>query len=409
MQLSKNASLYLLASLAVSFLAGSSSPSPLYGLYQQAWGFSPITTTVVFGIYAIAVLGALLTVGSLSDYVGRKPVLVIATLAQALTMLLFSSASGVGSLITARIVQGLATGSAVGAIGAAMLDIDRERGTFANAVSPLSGTALGGILAGLVAQYLPAPTHLVYWILCAVFLAQAAALLAMPETSSTKPGALASLKPHFLVPPAVRQTMLFAVPVLIASWALAGFYASLGPTVVRKLADSNSLTLGGLVILVIAGSGALAVSVMHTRAAREIMTLGSLSLAVGVTITTIAISSGSVVLFFVGAAIAGVGFGAGLQGAIRSVVPLAAAHERAGVLSTIYVVAYLAMGVPAVFGGMGVVYGDGLFATAREYGLAVIALAVFALAGTLWKPAPARTSQVVSWAPETEGLRDSRA
>jgi predicted MFS family arabinose efflux permease len=385
MRLSKTSSFYLLASIAVSFLAGSAAPSPLYGVYQRAWGFSPITTTIVFGSYAIAVLAALLTLGSLSDYVGRKPVLVLATLVQALTMLLFATADGVGSLVVARVVQGLATGSAVGAVGAGMLDIDRERGTFTNAVSPLTGTALGATLAGLVAQYLPSPTQLVYFILCAVFLLQATAVLIMPETGSAKPGALASLKPHFLVPEAVRQAMLFAVPVLVASWALAGFYASLGPALAQKLAASNSLLLGGSVILVIAGSGALAVSLMHTRPAHEIMLLGASSLAVGVTTTLVAIPGGSVPLFFSGAAIAGVGFGTGLQGAIRSVLPLAAAHERAGVLSTVYVVAYLAMGVPAVFGGIGVVYGGGLFATARDYGLAVIALAVFALAGMLWK------------------------
>src|SRR4051812_46231985 len=175
MRLSKTSSFYLLASIAVSFLAGSAAPSPLYGVYQRAWGFSPITTTIVFGSYAIAVLAALLTLGSLSDHVGRKPVLVIATLVQALTMVLFATADGVSSLVVARVVQGLATGSAVGAVGVGMLDIDRERGTFTNAVSPLTGTALGATLAGLVAQYLPSPTQLVYFILCAVFLLQATA------------------------------------------------------------------------------------------------------------------------------------------------------------------------------------------------------------------------------------------
>jgi predicted MFS family arabinose efflux permease len=400
MRLSNTVSFYLLASIAVSFLAGSAAPSPLYAVYQEAWGFSPITTTVVFGVYAIAVLTALLTVGSLSDYVGRKPVLIVATLIQALTMILFTTATGVTSLIVARIVQGLATGSAVGAIGAGMLDIDREKGTFANAVSPLTGTALGGILAGLVAQYLPAPTHLVYLILCAVFVVQAAAVVWMPDASGTKPGALASLKPHFAVPPAVRQPMLFSVPVLIASWALAGFYASLGPTLVRRLASSDSLMLGGLVILVIAGSGALAVSLMHSRSAREIMTVGSASLTIGVAITLGAIGAHSLAVFFTGAAIAGIGFGTGLQGAIRSVIPVAAPHERAGVLSTMYVVAYLAMGLPAIFGGISVVYGDGLFATARDYGFGVIALAVFALVGTLMR-AVRVVEQTRSSTPET--------
>jgi MFS family permease len=76
--LSPTAAFYLQASMIVSFLAGSSAATPLYAIYQAAWGFSPITITIVFGIYAIAVLVALLTTGSLSDYVGRKPVLIAA-------------------------------------------------------------------------------------------------------------------------------------------------------------------------------------------------------------------------------------------------------------------------------------------------------------------------------------------
>src|SRR5207248_10517318 len=63
--------LYLQASIIVAFLAASSAPTPLYAVYQAKWGFTPITITTVFGIYALAVLAALLTVGSLSDYVGR--------------------------------------------------------------------------------------------------------------------------------------------------------------------------------------------------------------------------------------------------------------------------------------------------------------------------------------------------
>jgi hypothetical protein len=291
-----------------------------------------------------------------------------------------------------------------------LIDIDREKGTLANAVAPLSGTALGGISGGLIAQFLPQPTHLVYLILCAVFLVQAAGVWLMPDSTDTKPGALASLRPHFRVPAEVRQAMVFAVPVLIASWALAGFYASLGPMLVRRLVGSESLSLGGLVILVIAGSGALAVSLMHARPAREVMALGSASLAVGVSITLGALSVRSIPAFFVGTAIAGIGFGTGLQGAIRSVVPLAAAHERAGVLSTVYVIAYLAMGGPAVLGGLGVVYGDGLFATAREYGFAVILLAVFALLGTFLKrpalvaatPSPSR---VAVWSNDSDVVR----
>src|SRR5260221_6836821 len=166
-------SFYLLASIVLFFLAGSSAPTPLYAVYQAAWGFSPITVTVVFGIYALAVLATLLTLGSLSDHVGRRPVLFVAALVQAAAMVLFATAHSVPMLLAARIVQGLSTGAAAAAVGAGMLDIDRERGTIANAVGPMLGTATGGILSGLMVALLPAPTHLVYITLGVVFVAQA--------------------------------------------------------------------------------------------------------------------------------------------------------------------------------------------------------------------------------------------
>src|SRR6185369_10793363 len=187
----------VLASLSVSFLAGSSAPTPLYGLYQARWGFSPIVTTVAFGIYAFAVLATLLSVGRLSDHVGRRPVLLSAVLLQAFTMLLFANASGVPWLIVARVVQGISTGAALSAIGAGLVDLDRPRGTLANSVAPMIGTATGGVGSGLLVQYLPAPDQLVYIVLCAIFLLQAIGVWLMPEPARTRPGALASLVPQF--------------------------------------------------------------------------------------------------------------------------------------------------------------------------------------------------------------------
>ena len=140
-RLPAGAAFFLLASVTVFFLAGSAAPTPLYAFYQREWGFSPIITTVVFGVYALAVLTALLLVGSLSDHIGRRPVLLTAIAVQAATMLLFARADSVTILLAARIVQGLATGAAVGAVGAGLVDLHRSRGTLANAVAPITATA----------------------------------------------------------------------------------------------------------------------------------------------------------------------------------------------------------------------------------------------------------------------------
>ena len=335
----------------------------------------------MFGIYALAVLGALLVLGRLSDHVGGGRCYA-ATLSQAAAMLIFATATSVSALILARIVQGISAGAALGAVGAGLLDIDRAKGTIANAVGPMTGTATGGMASGLLVQYCPAPLHLVYLLFFAIFLVQATGVVWMAESVSIKPGALAALRPQFSLPPAVRAPMMLAVPTLLAAWALAGFYGSLAPTLVRRLAGGGSVLLGGLALFVLAGSGALTVLYLRAHEARVMMRFGTAALVAGVALTLAAITEGSPAVFFAGTAIAGMGFGAGFQGAIRSVVPLARIHERAGVLSVLYVVAYVAMGVPAVLGGIRVVHGGGLFTTSRESGLAVIILAGAALMGT---------------------------
>ncbi len=119
-RLSPTAAFYLQASITVAFLAGSSAPSPLYPVYQAAWGFSSLAITVIFGVYAFAVLVALLVAGRISDHVGRRPVLLAATLVQAITMIVFATAGGLTSLLVARVIQGLPAGAAVAAVGAGL-------------------------------------------------------------------------------------------------------------------------------------------------------------------------------------------------------------------------------------------------------------------------------------------------
>jgi predicted MFS family arabinose efflux permease len=379
LRLSGRPALYLLASLIVSLLAASAAPTPLYAVYQEHWGFTPITTTVVFGVYAVAVLASLLVFGKLSDHVGRRPVLLVALAVQAISLVVFTTASGVPDLMAARIIQGLSTGAALGAIGAGMLDIDRPRGTLANAVSPGLGSGLGSIGSALAVQFLPAPTHLIYLILLGVIVVQAAGVALMRETVTRSPGALASLLPEIRLPRTVRAHMLTAAPVLFAVWALAALYGALGPALVGALTGSTDVVLGGLSLTVLTAFGVAAIFALRTTPARTVMLTGIAALIAGVAVTLLALTVKSPAVFFAGTAISGAGFGSGFQGAIRTVVPRVAAHERAGVLSLLFVVSYLGLGVPAVAAGILATHGAGLIGAARYYGAALILLAVLAL------------------------------
>ena len=264
-----------------------------------------------------------------------------------------------------------------------MLDIDRDLGTYANAVAPGSGTSTGAILSALAVRFLPDPTHLIYLILIGVLVVQAIAIAAMRETVSRTPGALGSLRPEITLPRELRAPVLTAIPVLFAVWALAGLYGALGPALVHALTGSGDVLIGSLSLFVLAASAVVAIVVLRRAAARTVMLVGILALITGVAVTVAGVSLGSAAMFFAGSAIAGAGFGSGFQGGIRIVVPLAAPHQRAGLVSLLYLVSYLGLGVPAVLAGFGVVHGGGLIDTARYYGAAVIALAALALVGLL--------------------------
>ncbi len=358
-----------LASITVTFLAASAAPTPLYATYQKAWGFSALTTTVVFGVYAVAFLFALLTFGRLSDHVGRRPMLLAGIAGQVLALAIFVDAHSTTALFAARIVQGLAAGTAIGAVGAGMLDIDQTRGAVANATAPGLGTASGALLSAFAVQWLPAPTRLVYVVLAGVLVVQAFGVLLLPETSPRAPGAWASLVPQIAVPPQTRRPMMAAAPVLFAVWALGGFYASLGPSLIDHLAGSTSVIDAGLGLGILAGVGALATYALRATPAVSVMLLGTRALIAGIVVVLFSLWIGSPLGFFFGTAVAGVGFGAGLQGGIRLVAPLAHPDQRAGVLSVLFTVSYLGLGLPAVLAGLAVVHGGGLVATSYVYGV----------------------------------------
>ena len=376
--------LLFLGSIIVSFLAASSAPTPLYAVYAAHWGFSPLATTVVFGVYAVAVLAALLTFGRLSDHIGRRPVLLAGLVLQAVAMVVFARAGDLGTLLAARVVQGIAAGSSLGAIGAAMLDLDRRRGALANSFAPGLGSGAGALLSGLAVQFLPAPTHLIYLALLGVFGIQAVGVLVMRETAPRRAGgwrsAAASLVPEVRLPRETRSEIFIAAPVLFAVWALAGFYGSLGPALTATLLHSSAIVYGGLSLFVLAGVAALAVLAFNRVDARRALFMSIGALVAGVAVTLAATATDSVASFFIGTAIAGAGFGGGFQGGLRTIVPLAEPTERAGVISVAYIICYLAMGLPAILAGFLVVHGTVLH-TALQFGGAVIVLAGLTVAG----------------------------
>jgi predicted MFS family arabinose efflux permease len=379
---SHRSSLVFLAVTLLTFLAASSAPTPLYHLYQEGLHFSAGMLTLIFGVYALSLLAALLTVGSLSDHLGRKPVIFTALVLNMLAMLLFINEDSVAWLIAARTVQGFATGMATAVLGAALLDTDRQQGPLVNSVAPLLGMACGAMGSSVLAEFAPLPTQLIYWTLLALMLVQALYVWRLPETVDRIPGALASLRPTLHVPPQARRALWLSLPVDVAVWAMGGFYLSLAPSLVRAATGSTSNLIGGGLVAVLTVSGALMIFTLRNRPASKVLRLGATLLAVGVALILTAVHSASLPLFFIATLIAGSGFGAGFLGALRSVVPLALPHERAGLMSAFYVLSYLAFCLPSLLAG-NQIRSFGLIATTDGYGAVLILLALGALVALL--------------------------
>nr|WP_288355662.1 MFS transporter [uncultured Pseudomonas sp.] len=382
---SSNARLTLLGTLLFTFLAASAAPTPLYASYQQAWGFSTFWLTWVFAVYAFALLGALLVGGRLSDHLGRRPVILGALALEAVSMLMFHQAQGLSDLVIARTLQGFATGVATSALGAALLDADRERGPWLNSLAPLLGMAGGALGCGLLVEFAPAPLQLVYRLFLLLFVMQGLLLLRLPDLLSRRPGLLAALRPQLAVPPQARAVLWRVLPLELAVWAVGGFYLSLMPGLIKTATGTSSILIGGGVVAGLTLSGAASLHGLRLWPAGRLLRLGAGTLVAGPVLLWLAVVSGELGLFAVGTVVTGVGFGSGFLGATRSVLPLAEPAQRAGLLAAFYVLSYLAFCLPAL-AVSALVPRLGLDGAAQLYLAGVIALALFGMRTSAARP-----------------------
>lgn len=395
-RLSRPAAFTIVTAIFVLFAAAASAPSPLYVVYQQEWGFSGTTLTVVFAVYVLALILSLLVLGALSDHVGRRPVLAAAITLEAVALAGFIVADGVPVLLLARIAQGIATGAALTTLGATLVDLNPPqapgRAGVVNGIAPIGGLALGALACGALVQFAPAPTRLVYALLLGGMGLAALAVAAMPETSARRPGGVASLAPRLGVPARLRPDVLALVPILVASWALGGLYLSLGPSVAASLFGLTSHLIGGLVVTLLCGTGAVTAFALRAWRADRILTVSAVLLAAGMALTLAGVQADNVTLAAAGTAVAGLGFGASALACFGTLAQLAAPAERGELFAVAYVIAYLAFSLPAVLAGVAST-SFGLQDTALVYGVAVAVLSLTALAAQRLRLRPARLRQ----------------
>jgi MFS family permease len=359
-------------------LFASGVPSPLYGIYRELWGFSPLVLTLVYATYAFGVLATLILAGRLSDHLGRRPVLFAALGLLMGATVLFILASSVAWLFVARALQGLATGAALSAASAALLELHPRRDpigvSLANGVASAAGTGLGVLVSAALVQLLPLPRVLPFVVLLAIFATAFAGVWRMPEPVAVRSRPrLTPQRPS--VPAAIRAPFWLAALGAVSAWSIAGLFLSLGPQLSAVLFHTTNHLITGVGVFALAGSAAVAQLVFGRSAPWAAAAGGSLALAAGMVLVVIAAVDDSSVVYVAGATIGGAGFGVAFLGALRALTSVIPNEHRAAVMSAFYVVAYAALSLPAIAGGL-VVGTLGLRVTFEIFGSAAAALAL---------------------------------
>ncbi|MCW2529128.1 MAG: transporter [Pseudonocardiales bacterium] len=385
-RISAGSSFWVMIAVYVGLMAAAAAPSPIYVLYQAQWDISESTVTMIYGAYALALVITLLTIGGLSDFIGRKPVLLAGFAALTLSMVVFALADGVVWLYAARILQGLAAGALLGAVSAGLLDFAGQKrlrfAVLANGLIPSLGLAFGALLAGALAQWVAAPTRLVYIILAVAFVIGMAAIAAGPETEARRPGALASLSPRIRIAKNVRPQFLAQMPAWFATWAQLGLTLALTTSLAAVKFGITDLFLGALVVVIICLAASVANFVLRDAPARLSTLLGSGALILGTAVTLISLIGPWTVLFYLGSTLGGLGIGAMMGATIRALSAMPQHSERAEFFAGAYMIGYVALSVPAIIAGFCAVH-VGLVDVTIAYGIGVSLLALVAAAFAL--------------------------
>lgn len=370
----------------VVILVAAGAPTPLLPIYQHQWGFAPWVLTLAFGIYAFSLLIAILVIGSLSDYVGRRPLMIAALAVDLVAMVMFLFAPSIGWVIAARVVQGVATGAASSALSAAVVELAPEKfkklGAQMTSMAPLGGLAIGALFAGLLAEFTTNAAFEVWLVLAVVMAAGTLFAVFTPETAARKPGAVASLNPRISLPTQVRRLYWTSVPGIVGGFMTMTAFMGLVPALLVAVFAVKSPIVGSLLAFVALGASTVASAFTSGLKAPHLRLGGMVAMVLGAVLFIGSIGATSLPLLWAAAIVGGGGIGASFAGTTRGLVPEVAPHERAGLFTAIFFVGYLAMGSAAIVAGLFIGVA-GAVTTAIGYGVVVAIVTLAGVVGTV--------------------------
>ena len=364
-RLSRREGFWAVAFAFLALTAFATAPSALYGLYEQREHLSPITLTIVYAVYAVGVVASLLLAGHVSDAYGRRAVLIPGLLTAAAAAIVFLVWTSLPGLLVARLLTGVALGASVATATAYIADLDAGRRRHAE--PPVrhrrddrqrGGLALGPLVAGVLAQYVPGGLTLTFVVLLAALIAAVAVVARSPEGHEpVRPRP--SYRPQRLRAPAqARAQFLAASTGAFLTFAVGGLLAGLAGTLLAGSLHHPSAVLAGLVIFLNFGAGVFVQTTTTRWPAHRLIAAGLVPLLVGLIILVVSAwtSPASLALFLIGGAVAGVGQGAIIRGSLSVVISTASGADRAGALATYFTAGYVGVSLPVLGAGVALQY-----------------------------------------------------
>jgi MFS family permease len=344
----------------LAVMAFATVPSPLYGLYRARDHFSLFTVTVIYAVYSVGVIGALLLAGHLSDWYGRRRVLLPALGLAIVSATVFVASKSLAGLVTARLLHGISIGLVVSTATAYLAELSaigwphapaRRAQVVASAVN-VGGLGVGALVAGVLAEWVPYPLTVPYLVFLAALVLGAIGVALSPETrEALRP--LPRYRPqHVSVPRDERSRYVAATLSAFLAFATLGLFTGLAGVFLSATLHHRSHALAGAVLCAMFGAGVVAQLETATWPATRTFEAGMAALVAGLTLAVTAVWLPSLALFIGGGVLIGAGAGAIFRGAVATVMTIAVPDRLAESLTGLFVIAFVGISVPVAGAGV---------------------------------------------------------
>jgi len=358
------AGFWVIAAAFLLVMAFSTIPTPLYSLYQARDGFATFLLTVIFAVYAVGVIASLYLAGHISDWLGRRRIILIAVLIELLSAVIFLIWPSVPGLLVARFISGVGVGALTATATAHLSELRAvarpdESGRFSSTISTFvnnGGLALGPLIAGFIAQWVAGPLQVPYVLFIVLLAVAGAAVAFVPETVERAEERRAYRPQRMSLPSESRGAFWSAAIAALSAFAIFGLFTSLAPSFLAGTLHETSHVIAGLVTFSVFGAAALAQLLTTRMPLVTQVRLAAILMAVGLAALSAGALLANLPLFIAAGIVAGAGVGVQFRSSVAVAASLAQPPRRGEVMAALFLVAYLGLTVPVLLVGLALAF-----------------------------------------------------